>query len=73
VGYPGSSLYDEIIAKDLYEKVDDFVAYVKTDDFDYNFVEKLQKQFHKDFNKSPKRILKIIRRDGFLSVLRRNL
>ena len=73
VGYPGSDLYDEIMAKGLYERVDNFVTYVKTDDFDYEMVYNIQKRFHKNFNRSPKRILRTIRRDGFLSVLRRNL
>ena len=73
VGYPGSDLYDEIMAKGLYDRVEDFVTYVKTDDFNYEMVSKIQKRFHKKFNRSPKRILQTIRRDGFLNVLRRNL
>lgn len=73
VGYPGSPLYDEIMEKGLYERVDDFVSYVKTKDFDYELVSAIQKRFHKNFNRSLKRILKVIRRDGFLSVLRRNI
>jgi len=73
VGYPGSDLYDEIMAKGLYDRVEDFVTYVKTDDFNYELVYKIQKRFHKKFNRSPKRILRTIRRDGFLNVLRRNL
>ncbi|TET24554.1 MAG: B12-binding domain-containing radical SAM protein [Candidatus Bathyarchaeum sp.] len=73
VGYPGSDLYDEIMAKGLYDRVEDFVTYVKTDDFNYEMVSKIQKRFHKKFNRSPKRILRTIRRDGFLNVLRRNL
>jgi anaerobic magnesium-protoporphyrin IX monomethyl ester cyclase len=73
VAYPGSSLYDEVMAKGLYDRVEDFVAYVKTEDFDYDFLLKLQRQFHKGFYRTPKSILRKIRREGFLSVLRRNL
>ena len=73
VGYPGSDLYDEIMAKGLYERAEEFVSLVKTDDFDYALVEKIQRRFHKNFNRSLKRILRVIRRDGFLSVLRRNI
>ena len=73
VSYPGSSLYDEIIQKNLYDRVEDYVTYVKTDEFDYELVLKLQKQFHKKINRTPKRILRKFRRDGFLTVLRRNL
>jgi radical SAM superfamily enzyme YgiQ (UPF0313 family) len=73
VGYPGSSLYDEMIEQGLYEKVDEFVALVKTKEFDFEKVKTIQKQYHRKFNRTPKRILKVIRRDGLLSVLRRNI
>ena len=73
VGYPGSDMYDEIMAKGLYSRVEDYVTFVKTDDFDFELVNNIQRRFHKNFNRSPKRILKVIRRDGFLSVLRRNI
>jgi anaerobic magnesium-protoporphyrin IX monomethyl ester cyclase len=73
VSYPGSSLYDEIIQKNLYNRVEDYVTYVKTDEFDYELVLKLQRQFHKKINRTPRRIIRKFRRDGFLTVLRRNL
>jgi len=73
VAYPGSVLYDEVIKNGLYDRFEDFVAYVKTDDFDYNMLLKLQRKFLRDFHRSPKSILRKIRRDGFLAVLRRNL
>ena len=53
----------------LYDRVEDFVTYVKTEEFDYETVVKIQKRFHSNFNKSPKRILRKIRQEGFLSVL----
>ncbi len=70
VAYPRSDLYDEIMAKGLYDRAEDFVKYVKTEDFDYELVLKIQRQFHKEFNRSPKRILRKIRREGLLSVLK---
>jgi anaerobic magnesium-protoporphyrin IX monomethyl ester cyclase len=70
VAYPRSDLYDEIMANGLYDRAEDFVKYVKTEDFDYELVLKIQRRFHKEFNRSPKRILRKIRRDGFLNVLR---
>ena len=73
VGYPGSDMYDEIMTKGLYSRVEDYVTFVKTDDFDFELVNNIQRRFHKNFNRSLKRILKVIRRDGFLSVLRRNI
>jgi anaerobic magnesium-protoporphyrin IX monomethyl ester cyclase len=73
VGYPGSALYDEVMANGLYDRIEDFVVYVKTKDFDYEFLLKLQRRFHKEFYRTPKSILRKVRREGFLSVLRRNL
>ena len=73
VAYPGSVLYEEVIKNGLYDRFEDFVAYVKTADFNYNMLLKLQRKFLRDFHRSPKSILRKIRRDGFLTVLRRNL
>ncbi len=71
IAVPGSALYKEIMENKLYDRVEDFVTYVKTKDFDYEVVSKIQKQFHTNFNRSPKRILRKIRHEGFLSVLRK--
>ena len=70
VAVPGSALYNEIMENGLYDRVEDFVTYVKTKDFDYELVSKIQKRFHMSFNRSPKRILRKIRREGFLNVVR---
>jgi radical SAM superfamily enzyme YgiQ (UPF0313 family) len=72
VAYPFSSLYEEIMQKGLYDRVDDFVVYVKTEDFNYESLLKVQKQFQTGYNLSPKRILRKIRREGFLTVLRKS-
>jgi anaerobic magnesium-protoporphyrin IX monomethyl ester cyclase len=72
VAVPGSVLYDEVMQKGLYDRVEDFAAYVKTDDFNYESLLEVQKRFHRNFNKSPKRILRKIRREGFLSVLKKS-
>ena len=69
VAVPGSKLYDEIMANGLYDRVEDFVTYVKTDEFDYESVSKIQNRFHMTFNRSPRRILKKIRKEGFFSTL----
>jgi anaerobic magnesium-protoporphyrin IX monomethyl ester cyclase len=69
VGVPGSALYNEVMENKLYDRVEDFVTYVKTDKFDYELVCKIQKRFHSNFNRSPKRILRKIRQEGLLSVL----
>jgi len=64
-----ANLRDPKMENKLYERVEDFVTYVKTEDFDYELVSKIQKRFHMTFNRSPKRILKKIRKEGLLSVL----
>jgi anaerobic magnesium-protoporphyrin IX monomethyl ester cyclase len=73
VAVPGSNLYEEVLQKGLYDRVEDFVTYVKTEEFSYESVLEVQRRFHKEFNRSPKRILQKIRREGFLSVLGKGL
>jgi anaerobic magnesium-protoporphyrin IX monomethyl ester cyclase len=73
IAYPGCSLYEEILQKGLYNRVEDFLAYVKTEDFNYELLLEVQRRFHTSFNRSPKRILRRIRREGFFNVVRKNL
>ena len=72
VAVPGSKLYDEIMENRLYDRVEDFVTYVKTDEFDYELVSQIQNRFHMTFNRSPRRLLKKIRKEGFFSVLEKS-
>ncbi|MCZ2808854.1 MAG: radical SAM protein [Candidatus Bathyarchaeota archaeon] len=72
IAVPGSSLYEEIMQNGLYDRVEDFVAYVKTEDFNFESLLEVQRRFHMSFNRSPKRILRKIRREGFLTVLRKS-
>ncbi len=72
VAVPGSGLYDEVMQKGLYDRVDGFLVYVKTEDFNYESLQEVQKRFQTDFDFSPKRILRKIRREGFLTVLRKS-
>ncbi|MCW4047430.1 MAG: B12-binding domain-containing radical SAM protein [Candidatus Bathyarchaeota archaeon] len=72
VAVPGSSLYQEVIQKHLYSRLEDFVAYVRTEDFDYDSLLAIQRRFHRNFNRSPKRILRKIRREGFFTVLKKS-
>jgi radical SAM superfamily enzyme YgiQ (UPF0313 family) len=72
VAVPGSALYDEVMQKDLYDRIEDFVAYVKTDDFNYESLLEVQRRFHRNFNRSSKRVLRKIRKEGFLSVLKKS-
>jgi anaerobic magnesium-protoporphyrin IX monomethyl ester cyclase len=71
IAVPGSPLYDEVMQKHLYDQIEDYAAYVKTADFDYASLLKIQRQFHMNFNKSPKRILHKIKREGFWTVVKK--
>ncbi|HKZ41208.1 MAG TPA: radical SAM protein, partial [Candidatus Hodarchaeales archaeon] len=72
VAVPGSALYKEVMEKGLYDKVEDFAAYVKTDEFNYESLLEIQRRFHRNFNRSPRRVLRKIRQEGFFSVLRKS-
>ena len=72
VAVPGSALYDEVISKKLYDKIEDFAAYVKTEDFNYGSLLKIQRQFHSSFEKSPKRILHKMRKEGLWTTLKKS-
>jgi radical SAM superfamily enzyme YgiQ (UPF0313 family) len=71
VAVPGSSLYDEVIRDHLYDRFEDYVAYVKTEEFNYDSVLAIQRKFHRNYNRSPRRILKKMRREGFLEVIKK--
>ena len=71
VAVPGSSLYDEVMQKGLYDRLEDFSAYVKTEEFNYESLLKIQKQFLTTFNKSPKRIFGKIKRGGLWATLKK--
>jgi anaerobic magnesium-protoporphyrin IX monomethyl ester cyclase len=70
VAVPGSALYNEVMENKLYDRVEDFVTYVKTEEFDYETVVKIQERFHSTFNRSPKRILHKIRKEGLLTTIK---
>jgi radical SAM superfamily enzyme YgiQ (UPF0313 family) len=73
IACPTSRLYEEVLQKGLYDLMEDFLAYPKTKDFDYELVLEMQKRFQTGFNLSRKRILRKIRREGFLSVMKKGL
>ncbi|MBC7129904.1 hypothetical protein H5T51_01620, partial [Candidatus Bathyarchaeota archaeon] len=62
VGCPGSELYEEVIQNGLYDRKDDFIAYVRTDEFNYEKLLEIQKRFMKEFYSSPKRMLRGLKR-----------
>jgi anaerobic magnesium-protoporphyrin IX monomethyl ester cyclase len=70
IAYPGCNLYDEILQNHLYDRMEDFLAYVKTAEFNFESLLEVQRRFHRAFYRSPKRLLRKIRRDGPLNILR---
>ena len=66
IACPNSNLYEEVLQKGLYDRMDNFLAFVKTDQFNYEKVVAIQQRFQRGFNTSPKTLLRRIRRDGFL-------
>jgi anaerobic magnesium-protoporphyrin IX monomethyl ester cyclase len=73
VSYPGSILHEEVLANHYYDRVEDFLYYVKTKDFDFDQMMKIQRNMHISFNRSPKRIIRKIRREGALNVLKQGV
>lgn len=73
IAYPDSNLYQELLQKGNYDRLDEFLLSVKAEDFDYNSLLKIQRQFLREFNRSPKRILRRIRREGIFNFIKRRL
>ena len=71
IACPGSSLYDEVLEKHLYDRREGFLLFVKTEDFDYHSLLEIQKRFQKGFDLSARRVLKKIRKEGLVNVLRK--
>lgn len=73
VACPGSKLYDEVIHDGLYDEMHNFLARVKTKDFDYEMLLKIQKQFQKSYNRSANRLIRVIKREGLASAFRKSV
>lgn len=73
IAYPDSSLYQEILQKGIYDRLDDYLLTVKTNEFDYNSLMEIQRRFFREHNGAPKRVLRRIRREGVLNFVKRRL
>jgi radical SAM superfamily enzyme YgiQ (UPF0313 family) len=73
IAYPDSSLYQEILQRGTYNRLDDFLLTVKTDEFDYNSLMAIQRRFFREHNGAPKRVLRRIRREGVFNFVNRRL
>jgi anaerobic magnesium-protoporphyrin IX monomethyl ester cyclase len=72
IACPGSKLYDEVISQHLYDQMDNYLARVKTPDFDYDMLVKIQKEFQGSFRKSaPSNLIRVIRQEGIGSAVKK--
>ncbi len=73
IAYPDSPLWREMLETGKYAQLDDFLYSYKTDEFDYDELMRIQKQFFKDYHRAPKRIFKRVKREGILNFAKRRL
>jgi anaerobic magnesium-protoporphyrin IX monomethyl ester cyclase len=73
IANPDSRLYEEVLDSKKYDKLDDFLLSVHTDEYDYNSLLALQRRFFIDFHRSPKQIWKRVKREGALNFAKRRL
>ncbi|MCL1971023.1 MAG: B12-binding domain-containing radical SAM protein [Candidatus Bathyarchaeota archaeon] len=73
IAYPDSPLWREMLETGKYTQLDDFLYSYKTDEFDYDELMRIQKQFFRDYHRAPKRILQRIQREGVLNFAKRRL
>src|SRR5208283_810642 len=73
IANPDSKLYQEVLESKNYVRLDEFLLGVKTKEFDYNSLMAIQRRFFKEFHRSPKQIMKRIRREGAVNFAKRRL
>ena len=73
IAYPDSKLYNELLEKGNYVKLDEYLLSVKSDEFDYNSLMALQRRFFKEFHMTPKQIIKRVKREGPINFAKRRL
>jgi anaerobic magnesium-protoporphyrin IX monomethyl ester cyclase len=73
IANPDSKLYQEVLESKKYEQLDEFLLTVKTNEYDYNSLMAVQRRFFKEFNMTPKQILKRVHREGALNFVKRRL
>jgi radical SAM superfamily enzyme YgiQ (UPF0313 family) len=73
IACPGSELYDEVIKEHLYDQMDNYLARVKTKDFDYGMLVKIQREYQKSFQKSSaSKLVRVIRQEGLVSAAKKS-
>jgi anaerobic magnesium-protoporphyrin IX monomethyl ester cyclase len=73
IAYPDSSLYQEMLQSKKYIQLDEFLLGAKTEEYDFEALNQIQKRFFREFHRQPKQILKRIKREGVVNFARRRL
>ncbi len=73
IAYPDSKLYQEMLESKRYTRLDEFLISVKTDEYNYDTLVQIQKKFFREFHRSPKQIMKRVKREGILNFAKRRL
>ncbi len=72
IACPGSRLYEEVINHGFYDQMDNYLARVKTEEFDYESLVKVQRNFQKQCQHSmPSKLVRVIRQEGLGSALKK--
>ena len=72
IACPGSKLYDEVISQCLYDQMDNYLARVKTKNFDYDMLVKIQRDFQRGSQKSAaSKLIRVIKQEGIGSAVKK--
>jgi len=72
IACPGSKLYDEVVSEHLYDQMENYLARVKTKDFDYDMLVKIQRDFQRNCQKSTaSKLIRVIRQEGIGSAVKK--
>lgn len=73
IACPGSALYDEVINKGLYDQMYGYLARVKTDQFDYDTLTTIQRDFQRSFQKSAaQNFMRVAKQEGLGSAVKKS-
>ena len=71
IACPGSKLYEEVINEHLYDQIDNYLARVKTKDFDYDMLVNIQRNFQRNCQKSASKLIRVIKQEGIASAVKK--
>ena len=72
IACPGSKLYDEVVSQHLYDQMENYLARVKTPDFDYDMLVKIQRDFQRNCQKPmASKLIRVIRQEGIGSAVKK--